>query len=114
MDRLDAKARCISKNDINAVVRFLPILQSIPWDEAARWPKPAKGEGRTPTFSLEPQYHPQVYALMKALDEHGFFQPFDWGSWQNQAKRLFQNPKFLQRATLRSCIKLITTHVRKD
>lgn len=114
MVRIRAKTRRVTGRDIDAVVRFSAILQSIPGGEVARWAERVEKDDGTLTISPDPDYHPQVVALIKDLYKHGLVQPFDWPSWQKNAKAFVDNPTLLQKADLQSCIKLITTHVRKD
>jgi hypothetical protein len=65
-------------------------------------------------LALEPEYAPQVSALMHAFYDNNFVQPFDWGQWQSTAEKIFHDPKRLSKASLSTCVKLITLHVRKD
>ncbi|MEQ9453180.1 MAG: DUF6508 domain-containing protein [Phycisphaeraceae bacterium] len=44
----------------------------------------------------------------------GLVVPFDWGSWQDEAARLTNDPQALSRAALPTLQKLITTHIRKE
>ena len=51
---------------------------------------------------------------MQSLYENHFVQPFDWVAWQSTAETMVEEPNQVSRATLDTCIKLITVHVRKD
>ncbi len=114
MRNSQAKFQRISNKDIDAVVCFLPKLRSIPAPDVAHWPKATKDKDGVLSLCLAPVYHAQVQALMIALGKYGFIQPFDWARWQNRAEKFFQNPELLKKASIRTCIKLLTTHVRKD
>lgn len=39
---------------------------------------------------------------------------FDWPSWDNQAKKLYENSDLLQEANTETLCKLITFHIRKN
>jgi Family of unknown function (DUF6508) len=94
----------VSKENIDAVVGFLPALTRVSKRQVARYRESA----------LEPEYHPQISALMKGLNRNNFVQSFDWPSWQAEAEILYKNPDLLARADLETCIKLLTLHMRKD
>jgi hypothetical protein len=51
---------------------------------------------------------------MRSFLENHFVQPFDWAEWQSTAVKLFNEPERLSKATLKTCVKLITLHVSKD
>lgn len=104
----------ISKENIDAVVAFLPALEAIPASDIAPWPASEKGPDGIPVLAMEPDYHPDVRALMHAFYENNFVQSFDWGAWQPEADKIFRDPELLQNADLETCCKLITLHVRQD
>jgi len=104
----------IQPESIDKVVSFIPALESIPASKIARWPDHEKTADGTLVLSLEPEYHPTVRALMRSLRENRFVQPFDWPRWQSTAEKIFNEPHRLSKATLKTCVKLITLHVRKD
>lgn len=104
----------IQPESIDKVVSFIPALESIPASKIARWPDQGKKADGTLVLSLEPEYHPTVRALMRSLRENHFVQPFDWPQWQSTALKSFNEPSRLAKATLKTCVKLITLHVRKD
>ena len=71
----------VSAEQIRAVIKFLPILESIHPEDLARVVKP-------PEFAEDPlvighlQYHPVVYEFMRACYDNGFVQgTFDWTAW---------------------------------
>lgn len=103
----------ISPECINEVVSFIPKLQSIPAEKIARW---GHGEGTDGAreLSLEPSYHPVIRELMRSLNEYHFVQPFDWSRWQPTAEKIFHEPSLVAKASLETCAKLLTLHVRKD
>ena len=59
-------------------------------------------------------YSPTVDRLIHALYENNFVQPFDWGSWQNQARTYMENPARVGEVDLETIVKLFTTIVRSD
>jgi hypothetical protein len=104
----------ISPECIDRVVSFISVLSSIPAKDIAIWEEPKDGNDGVMMLSLEPSYHCAVEELMKALNENHFVQSFDWGKWQSTAMKIYKEPSRLSKATLRTCIKLITLHVRTD
>jgi hypothetical protein len=99
---------------IDKVASFIPVLASIPAKEFARWPEQKKRDDGVLELSLEPHYHPAIGALMRSFYENHFVQPFDWAQWQPTGAKICEEPNLLSRATLETCIKLITLHIRKD
>jgi hypothetical protein len=59
-------------------------------------------------------YHAAIEALLRAFGENNFVQPFDWPGWQSEAESLVNNPSLMRTASLKDCVRLITTHVRKE
>lgn len=112
-DEVPINLALISPDCIDKVVLFMPKLQSIPAADIARW---GSGEGTDGALelSLEPTYHPVIRELMQSLNENHFVQPFDWPRWQPTAEAIFREPGRISKASLETCIKLITLHVRKD
>jgi hypothetical protein len=58
--------------------------------------------------------NPTVPQFQRAFYDHGFIRDFDWISWQPTAVRIFKNPGLLQKAQMRTCIKLLTLHIRRE
>jgi len=65
-------------------------------------------------MDLEVEYHPMVQSLIEALHESNLIQPFDWPSWQKKAEEYYRGSKSIESVEFETCIKLLTTHVRKD
>jgi len=84
----------VLKENIDAVMGFLPALTEVSKGEVARYRESA----------LEPECHPQVSAFMKALNQNNFVQSFDWPSWQPEAEKRYKNPELLAQANLETCI----------
>lgn len=104
----------IVPESVDNVVSFMPVLSSIPEEDIARWPEAKKKDGVLVLGGLEPEYHPSVMELRKSFYDNHFIQPFDWPRWQSTAVKIFNEPSRLSKATLKTCVKLITLHVRKD
>ena len=60
------------------------------------------------------KYHPLVEEFQRALYRHGFIRIYDWGKWIPQGKAIYNDQKRLDRASMTSCLKLLTLHVRND
>jgi hypothetical protein len=60
------------------------------------------------------EYHPLIEEFREALYTFGFVRDFDWGVWQEYAKQLYEQPERLKKARMLTCVKLLTTHARKD
>ena len=95
----------ISLTNIDHVICYLPRLRDID-DEGIFLPS----EG---VLCSESSYTALVDELMRAIDENNFVQPFDW-AWQSRGANYYKDRNRLQSATLATCVKLLTLHVRKD
>jgi hypothetical protein len=103
----------VKARDIDAIIGFLPRLQALDPNHAARWPEMRQtGEHEFEIYRGED--HPLVTEFIKALYEHGLVRDFDWPKWQPEAVRLHDHPEALKRARMKTCVKLLTLHARKD
>jgi hypothetical protein len=100
------RAQPISKDQIKAIIHFLPIFTS----EGFQFGHWTSEKGVFPYFTLSREAH----AFYKTLYDNGWIIPFDWGSWQEEAVRYVNNETLLKEADLETLRKLLTTHVRKD
>ena len=100
--------------NIDAVARFLPDLSALKYDEISKGPNATRDEDGALVLDPDVQYHPVVEKLIEALYQNHLIQPFDWGDWQDQARRYYDHPRLIRKASLQTCVKLLTTHVRKD
>jgi hypothetical protein len=104
--------KAVSTEQIHALVKFLPILESIKPEDLER----AVKSQEPATDSLEIgryEYHPAVYEFMQACYENGFIQrTFNWPSWAKAATPYLNDAAFIDRARLTTCIKLIMASVR--
>jgi len=60
------------------------------------------------------EYNPIIWQFQRALYDHRFIRDYDWMTWQPQAVRIFENPDLLRRAQMRTCVKLLTLHIRRE
>jgi len=105
----------ITKAGFERVTSFIPRLESLPAEEVVPWPELQKTpDGRGIVLPPGPDYHPDVIALMDALNECGFVQSFDWPAWKPEAEKFISTPQLVRGADIETCIKLITTHIRAE
>jgi hypothetical protein len=109
--------KAVSTEQICAVVKFLPILESIKPEDLER----AVKSPELATDSLEVgryEYHPAVYEFMQACYENGFIRfiqrTFNWPAWAKAATPYLNDAAFIDRARLTTCIKLIMASVRYE
>jgi O-acetyl-ADP-ribose deacetylase len=95
------------------VVRFLPIFEAIAPDDFAQLVGSSAVEGEI-SFMGHLEYHPAVYKFMDACYENGMVLSFDWGAWSDEARRYMKDPQLVMSASLDTCLKLITTHLRAE
>jgi len=130
----------VSCADVAAVLPFLPRLEALIPDGI--WSKEPRisVEGR-PEYILEDhqtedmleqlriwssepggckvllgrgEYNPTIWKFQRALYDHGFIRDYDWMKWQPQAVRIYENPDLLCNAQMRTCVKLLTLHIRRE
>lgn len=106
-------AKPLSKEGIRAVVKFLPILESIRPEDLARIVKPQALEQDSLVLG-HLEYHPAVYEFMRACYDNGLVQPFDWPAWAKEGRRYMSDPALVASARLSTCIKLITASLRYE
>lgn len=103
----------INADDIDAILAFLPRLQSLGPASATNWPQIRRTGERE--FTIEQgETNPLVLEFIKALYDHGFVRNFDWPKWKSNAARIYERPDLLKRATMKTCVKLLTLHARMD
>ena len=52
--------------------------------------------------------------LVGGLHERGLVVKFDWPAWSETARSYVDDPELLAQASMDDCVRLLTTHVRKD
>jgi hypothetical protein len=71
-------------------------------------------DGDNMVFAMHGEYPPTVQEFLDALYLHRFIRSYDWGKWSPQAKAIVSNPEQLERASMITCVKLLTLHARAD
>ena len=99
----------ITSSNIRAVLKYIPYLQEAN-DNFVEYHGCHKGIISMPHVS----YSEEIDDLIRDLYENGFVYPFDWGSWQEEAVRLYENPDCLLESDIKTLQKLLTVHVRKE
>jgi Family of unknown function (DUF6508) len=100
-----------TREDLQAVAALLPALLRV---EA----HPAEWRGGEPSSDGTLQmpyaeYAPEVRSLLSAVYDCHLIVAFDWGAWQDDARR-FLDPEVIARASLDDVRRLLTLHVRKE
>jgi hypothetical protein len=98
---------------IAAVIVFLPIFEAIAPDDFAQLVGSTEVPGEIP-FMGHLEYHPAVYEYMAACYENGVVLSFDWGAWADESHRYMRDSRLVMSASLNTCIKLLTTHLRAE
>ena len=95
----------ITKENINKILEYIPYFE---------------GKGRS-FYSVDKTdmfypyvYSKEVYGFEKALYDENIVIVFDWGKWQLQAEKIYNEPELLENADLETLRKLLTLHVRKE
>lgn len=97
----------ITTKQIDAILPFLDRFEAVGFS-AGSWKMP---EGQFPWFD----YNKVVTKFHKALYDNDWVTPaFDWGEWQESAKKFVDLPKKIEKADATTIQKLLTTHSRKD
>jgi hypothetical protein len=96
---------------IAAITPFLPIFEAIAPDDFAHLA--GSTEGEIP-FMGYLEYHPAVGQFMRACYENGLVLSFDWGAWADETHKYMKDPELITAASLRTCMKLLTTHLRAE
>lgn len=95
---------------IDALLRFLPAMESRLAGEWKGGDENADGTITMPWFN----YSETTLAFIEACYEREWVEPFDWGAWQGEAVKYYENPELLRTCRLGTLQKLLTLHLRKD
>ena len=95
------------------VIAVLPIFEAIAPDEFARLIGSSEVTGEIPVMG-HLEYHLEVYKFMDACYENGMVLSFDWGAWSDEALRYMKDSRLVMSASLNTCMKLLTTHLRAE
>ncbi len=97
------KSRKARRYDFDAPLQFLPVFEA-PDFRFAEW---RTGEGSFPRRFLTPD----ALAFIRTLEDHGWIEPFDWQSWQEEAREYIRDHELTACADAATIAKLLTTHV---
>ena len=104
----------IDPANVEEIIEFIPRLQEIIPDRVTiRSPGITEDSGEL-ILEMHGEYHPLIQEFMDALYRFGFVRDFDWPVWQKYAEGLWKHPECLKTAKILTCVKLLTTHARKD
>ena len=95
----------LKKRDLDAVLKYLPYFKN----KTNSFYTIEKGNFYDPF-----KYSSEVYQFINILYKHNFIIVFDHTSWQPEALKYIENPKFLESADILTLRKLLTLHVRKE
>ena len=106
----------VAEKDLDAILSFIPRLQEIIPDKVViESPgRVLEQDGKYPVLAMRGKYHPLVEEFQSALYRHRFIRTYDWGKWISQAKAIYKDQKRLDRASMTTCLKLLTLHARND
>lgn len=94
-----------TKENINKILEFLPYFES----------KEMGFYSISKTDLMYPYiYDKSVDDFEKALYDENIMIVFDWGKWQPEAEKYFNDPSLLGNADLETLRKLLTVHMRKE
>lgn len=103
----------VSIEQIEAVAKFLPIFENINPEDFSRSVR-LPGQEDVAYRVGQVEFHPAVYRFIQACYENGFVQPYDWSAWAKQVRRYMANSAHADTATLTTCIRLLTGHIRYE
>lgn len=99
-----------TREDLVAIAEMLPAIVRVQ-SQPHEWRGGEQPDGTLQMPYVE--YAPEVSALISALYARSITIAFDWGAWQDEARR-FLEEDVLARATVDDVRRLLTLHVRKD
>lgn len=105
----------ITKEGIDKLLKLLPILE-----KGAKVYELGEISSKLPdgttSLNLDPyNYSEDVSRFMDTFYSENFTLPdFDWGEWQEEAEKYFDNPELLKNADLTILRQLLVLHIRKD
>jgi hypothetical protein len=106
----------VDEKDLKAILSFIPRLQEIVPDKVVI-ESPGRlleQDGNNLVLAMHGEYHPLVEEFLQALYRHKFIRNYDWGKWTPQAEAIYKDQRRLDRATMTTCLKLLTLHARRD
>jgi len=112
MHELPTEFGLVSKADMDAVLKFLPIFESEGF-KLGTWigDEPLEeGGSLIPDFDLSTEGH----EFLQTLYQDGWIVNFDYSAWNDEACRYMSSPDALENADIETLQKLLTGHVRWD
>jgi O-acetyl-ADP-ribose deacetylase len=95
----------ITKENINKIIRYIPYFED----------KDNKFYSISKTDIIYPYlYSKEVYSFERSLYDANIVIAFDWGEWQPEAEKIYNNFDLLANADLDTIRKLLTLHIRKE
>lgn len=99
---------------LEAILQYIPKLQGVRPDEVYIHSPGEVLELEPLTIRMHGEYHPIVEQFLYALYRNGFVQDYDWGKFIGRAVEIYDHPEKLRRVSLRTCVKLLTLHARRE
>lgn len=104
----------LSDQALLTICRFIPIFRELNTSHLVV-ERPGEALSFVPlTIRLHGTYHPAVSEFRSALYECGLVQSYNWTAFSARASSLYEDPEEMSRAGLRTVVKLLTFHVRRD
>ena len=107
----------VTDANIKNVIRFIPRITNLKDSEIAAPTRVIRDPEDPSTVLIDifnARYRLVVRRLLKSLQQNNFVQPYNWGRWQLEAAKYLKRRKSLETASLETCIKLLTLHIRKE
>jgi hypothetical protein len=101
----------ILAGDLDSILSFLPRIEALKPSEFSHLTAEINPNGALIGTITQDQV---VDEFRDALIRHGYVRQFDWPSWESQAEGFHEKPARLKAVNLKTCVKLLTLHVRKD
>lgn len=102
----------VTPEDIDAVVKFLPLLEDPPEPLYTLRPVSREEDTRKPLDPDPYVFSDRLREFLQALVDHNLVQPCNW--IELKEKPYLNDPDRLATASLTTCIKLLTMHVYAD
>ena len=95
----------ITKENINKIIGYIPYFE----DTDKEFFRISKTDLLYPYI-----YDKKVLDFERSLYDENIVLVFDWGEWQPEAEKIYNNPDLLENADLEALRKLFTLHIRKE
>ena len=95
----------LTKENINKIIEYIPYFED----------KDNKFYSISKTDIIYPyNYSKEIHDFERLLYDEKIILVFDWGEWQPEAEKIYNNPDLLENADLETLRKLLTLHIRKE